>query len=697
MNRLGGETSPYLRQHAGNPVDWHPWGAEALALAKQSGKPILLSIGYSACHWCHVMAHESFEDAATAQLMNTLFVNIKVDREERPDLDRLYQSAHYLIAQRPGGWPLTMFLTHDEQVPFFGGTYFPDEPRYGMPAFRDVIQRVATFYATHADSVRGQAGALREALRQLEPGAAQGGALDRRPLAAFRQIAAERADREAGGFGGAPKFPQPALLERLLRHWHGTAHDETPDREALYLVALSLSRMASGGLRDHVSGGFYRYSVDRHWGIPHFEKMLYDNGALLALYAAFHGITGDGDYREVAEDIAGWALDEMRLEGGGFCASLDADSEGAEGRHYLWTPDAVRAVLEADDCALVSRHYGLDGPANFEDPHHGSQAWHLRICQPVDALAREMAQPVSTVRRRLNAARDALYRARSARTRPARDDKVLTGWNAMMIRGLAIAGRVLDRPDLTDAAAQTADFIAAQMTIDGRLHATWAGGRARFHAWLDDHAFLLDALLELLQSRWSTRHFNQAVATAEQLLALFEDRDDGGFYFTPHDHEVLLHRQRPLADESLPSGNGIAAFALARLGHLVSEPRYLRSAERTLRIAWPALLEQPLAHPSLLNALEAHLAPPDIIIIRGDGAEAEAWARLARGAWHPRRLVYAIPVDAGPLPVALAARQARSDAPIAYLCRGAHCEPPIDSATALAAALADNERPGGQP
>jgi len=687
MNELANETSPYLLQHAANPVDWHPWNEAALAKARAEDKPILLSIGYSACHWCHVMAHESFEDPATAEVMNRHFVNIKVDREERPDLDKIYQTAHHFIAQRGGGWPLTMFLTPGDQVPFFGGTYFPNTAKYGMPSFTQVLERVAGYYRDHAADVRGQADALREAFSQLEPGeSAAAAALNGQPLADFREVTGQQVDREHGGFGGAPKFPHPTTIDRLLRHWRSSAHESQPDKDGLFFAALTLKHMAEGGIYDHLGGGFCRYSVDRYWTIPHFEKMLYDNGPLLALYAQMFQISGDESFRTVARETADWALREMRAPEGGFWSSLDADSEGEEGRFYVWTPDQVRELVDPDEYAVLAPRFGLDQPPNFEEPHHHVHAWHLRVHQTVEQIADGTKQPVSTVRRLLMSGRSKLLSARNRRVWPGLDDKLLTSWNALMIRGLAIAGRVLDRPDLVDAAAAAVDFLRTSLVADGRVLATSKDGRARFNGYLDDSAFLLDAVIELLQTRWNTEHLRLAIQLADGLLERFEDRENGGFWFTSHDHEALLHRSKPMADEAVPSGNGVAAVALARLGYLLVETRYLDAAERTLRAAWRSLQEFPHGHCSLLNALDEYLQPPELVVLRGDAQEAGVWAATLGAAYNPRRMVFAIPGDAGELPAGLASKvpPPSPSSVLAYACRGTACDSPLDSLEAVA-------------
>ncbi|WP_405241199.1 thioredoxin domain-containing protein [Lentisalinibacter salinarum] len=680
-NRLADETSPYLLQHADNPVDWYPWGPEALATARETGRPILLSVGYSACHWCHVMAHESFEDEDTAALMNELFVNVKVDREERPDIDRIYQIAHQLIAQRPGGWPLTMFLTPEEQLPFFGGTYFPKEPRHGMPAFRDILKRVAEYFRQNPEEVRNQGRQLADIFPRLDPEPAEGIVLDDTPLAKARESLAERFDERYGGFGDAPKFPHPATLERLLRHWRTSAGDEEPDVQALYMVALTLTRMAEGGLFDQLGGGFCRYSVDAQWLVPHFEKMLYDNGPLLALYAELGLAGGDSEMSRVAGETADWVLREMRAPGGGFYSSLDADSEGEEGRYYVWTPDAARAAAGDEDFPLVAAHLGLDEAPNFEG------RWHLYVRRPVDRLAEERGEDAEALRLRIDRAREAMLRAREQRIRPGRDEKILTSWNALAIRGLAIAGRALARDDLIDAAAGATAFLRRELWRDGRLLATYKDGRARFPAYLDDHALLADALLELAQARWDAGHLRFAIELAELLLTHFEDAANGGFFFTADDHEALLHRSKPLADEAIPSGNGIAARALLRLGFLLGEERYVAAAERTLRAAWQAMTEYPHGHVSLITALEEYLQPPEMVVLRGDPTDIGRWARNAAGIYAPRRLVFAIPAAEKELPGHLALREPAEEGPVAYVCEGTRCSLPVTTWPALAALL----------
>ena len=669
-NRLAAETSPYLLQHADNPVEWYSWGAEALELAKSTDKPILLSVGYSACHWCHVMAHESFEDPETAAVMNRLFVNIKVDREERPDLDKIYQAAQQMITQQAGGWPLTMFLNPSDRRPFFGGTYFPNEPRHGMPAFKEILQRVAEYYRTHGAEVRQQSTQLEAAFARMLPDALDdaqtldASSQDASPLALARAALAESFDARFGGFGGAPKFPNPGSIERCLR-------DDTP--EALAMAALTLTRMAEGGIYDQLGGGFARYSVDEAWMIPHFEKMLYDNGQLLAGYADAALKTGNKLFARIADATANWMLRDMRAPEGGFYSSLDADSEGIEGKFYVWNRAEVQDLLDQPEYRVFARRFGLDEPANFEG------AWHLyvRDSQADEALT--------------DAARAKLLAVRNLRVWPARDEKILTAWNALAIKGLAIAARVLHRPDLADAAAAAVAFIHRTLWRDGRLLATCKDGRAHLAAYLDDYAFLMDALIELLQTRWRSCDLQFAQALAEVMLEQFEDPKGGGFFFTAADSEQLIHRSKTFGDESIPAGNGIAAAALTRLGLLVGEVRYLAAAERTLKAAWNWMRDYPQAHLSMVNALEDTLAPLKIVIIRGSAPAITHWAKTLSAHYAPMRMIFAIPADAADLPPSLAEKRAVGDAgaapAVAYVCTGTTCAAPITDLDEIKRAL----------
>jgi len=685
-NRLATETSPYLRQHAHNPVDWYPWGAEALERAHREQKPIHLSVGYSACRWCHVLEAESFEDESTASILNEHFVNIKVDREERPDIDRIYQIAQQMLTQRGGGWPLTMFLTADDQRPFFGGTYFPKEPRYGLPAFKDVLLRVAQYYREHAADLRKQSAALMEAFTELNPPPVSSEtALTDAPLKACRAELARSFDSRFGGFGGAPKFPHPQTLERLLREWRASAHRAEPDLQALYMATFTLRHMADGGIYDQLGGGFCRYSVDAEWMIPHFEKMLYDNGALLAVYADAALASGDAFYARVVLETAAWTLREMLAESGGYCLSLDADSEGHEGRFYVWEREKVRAVLTADEFAVFAPRFGLDGSANFEGH------WHLYVAAPIDQLAKQSGRPPAAVEALIASASAKLLKVRERRVRPARDDKILASWNALMIRGMARAARALGRDEFAQSAGRALGFIRSTLWRDGRLLATSMDGRAHLDAYLDDYVFLVDALLELQQVRFRSDELGFAQELLEVVLEHFTDPVAGGFYFTADDHEALIQRPKSFADDATPSGNGIAALVLQRMGYLLGEPRYLAAAERTLRAAWLPLERYPQAHVSLLNALEEHLNPPEIVILRGAAEAIDTWRRNLAALYAPRRLVLAIPAEASGLPPALAEKTPRAHT-VAYICRGSTCSAPLESFEALAAEL----RTGGE-
>jgi uncharacterized protein YyaL (SSP411 family) len=679
MNKLTTETSPYLLQHADNPVDWHPWSDEALELARAENKPILLSIGYSACHWCHVMAHESFEDPVTAQMMNRLFINIKVDREERPDLDRIYQTAHQLIQRRSGGWPLTMFLDPYEQRPFFGGTYFPKSAGHGLPKFTDLLEKASDYCRDNLEDIKSHGEAIIEAFAHFDSNQpATADALTAQPIHAARETFGEEFDTRNGGFGGAPKFPQPANIDLLLRYWRSTAHTEKPDTDALYICALTLTRMARGGLYDQIGGGFSRYSVDATWTIPHFEKMLYDNGPLLALYAQLWLVSGDDLYRRIAVETADWAQREMLAPEGAFYAALDADSEGEEGLFYVWTPEQLSSILTAEEYAAFSPRFGLDGPPNFES------AWHLQIQSSIESLAEKSGGSQADIRLLIESARAKVLAARNDRIWPGRDEKILTSWNALMIRGLAISARALSREDLAATASTALDFIRANLVVEDRLLATWKDGRARFNAYLDDHAFLLDATLELLQARWNREHLEFAIWLADRLLDKFQDHERGGFFYTSDDHEKLIYRTKPMSDDASPSGNGIAALALNRLGHLLGETRYLDAAEATLTAGWQAISDLPHGHTALVAALEEYLAPPEIVIVRGNPTSMREWSLALDALYSPRRLIMAIPASESGLPANLAERRPQ-DGTVAYICRGRTCSAPVTSLDSLAA------------
>ncbi len=657
-NRLAKETSPYLLQHAHNPVDWYPWGEEALQRAREEDKPILLSIGYSACHWCHVMAHESFEDEETAALMNRYFINIKVDREERPDLDRIYQAAHQLLTRRPGGWPLTMVLSPD-QTPFVGGTYFPPEERYGLPGFRDILERIHQFYCNNRAEIEAQNTSICTALQQ--PASQVATRLDDTPLERAQQELTGSFDHVHGGFGGAPKFPHVANLLLLLRL-------ESP--EAREMALITLRKMAEGGLLDQLGGGFYRYSVDERWEIPHFEKMLYDNGPLLQCYVAAWQLSGDPFFHQVAIHTANWVIREMQLPDGGYCASQDADTNGVEGGFYLWSPSEVQALLTEQEFAVVSRHFGLGQPPNFEGH------WHLTVREPLPQTAAALGHTPDTASSLLKTARNKLLEARQRRTRLGRDDKVLVSWNGLMIQGMAYAGLHLDVPDFITSAERAVDFLHRELFRDGRLVASYKDGQAKYRGYLDDYAFLIHALLTLLEARWREHDLQFARELAEILLAHFKDESLGGFYFTADDHEALIQRPKPFMDESMPAGNGVAASALLRLGHLTGELHFIEAAEKTLRAGWEWMRRYPSAHGAMLCALQEHLTEGDLFILRGEGESLTAWRDKLLTGYHPHRQVFAIPAASTELPEALQQKRPLGEI-VAYHCQGFRCLPPI--------------------
>ncbi len=669
MNGLANETSPYLLQHVHNPVYWYPWSAEALELARWQKKPILLSIGYSACHWCHVMAHESFEDETTAAYMNEHFINIKVDREERPDLDKIYQTAQYLITQRNGGWPLTMFLSPDNQIPFFGGTYFPPEARYGMPGFRNILERVVEYFSSQQDAIRKQNLAFVQALDQMQAAPESGtDQLDSDIILQGVHGLANNFDVTHGGFGAAPKFPHTSNLDLLMGFG---AQDRSETGETVLQMALfTLDKMALGGIHDQLGGGFARYSVDEQWMIPHFEKMLYDNGTLLTAYAEAAHLTGNPLFREVARGTADWLIRDMQHPDGGFYSSLDADSEGEEGRFYVWTPDEVKSRLDPAEYAVFSRYYGLTGPANFENHY-----WHLRVTTTLEDCATAEGIAVELAAQRLASARHKLLEIRRLRVWPGRDEKILPSWNALAIKGMALAALRLGNDHYYQSAEKALTFIHDHMWRDNRLIACHKDGKGHLNAYLDDYAFLLDAILTLLQVRWNSAWLQFAMQLAEVLIDQFEDSTRGGFYFTSNDHEKLLQRRRDFMDEATPSGNGIAARALLHLGHLTGNIRWIKAAERTVAAARQSIRQIPHAHPTLLLVLAELTSPPRQIILRGAPGPLAQWAQACHAVSGLNTTIYAIPADAGELPALLAERKP-AEATVAYVCEGHTCKTP---------------------
>jgi uncharacterized protein YyaL (SSP411 family) len=686
MNKLGNESSLYLRQHADNPVDWRPWEESALEDARQQRRPILLSIGYSACHWCHVMAHESFEDDETADLMNRLFVNIKVDREERPDLDRIYQLAHQLMTGRGGGWPLTIFLEPVELVPFFAGTYFPRERRFGMAPFREVLQAIHKWYGEHQDEVREQNGKVSEALRSIHnPAGHPGESLEpedaQRVLQKSAQQIQARHDKVNGGYGGAPKFPQAPLLNAVA----GLGSVESAD--SLHRgLEFTLEKMAQSGLRDHLDGGFFRYCVDEHWVIPHFEKMLYDNAMLLPVYAEGARRWDNAALASTARGIADWLVTVMQQQSGGYAASIDADAGGEEGGFHVWTQKEVDALLEEPARGMFKSAYGMHEAPNFE-----GQAWHLIERKTVAALAAEQGCSEDDVAGQLENSRKILRRARESRVHPTLDDKRLTAWNALLAEGFVRAGRALERQDWLDRADEIFSFIRQELWVDGGLKAVYNAGQARFEAYLDDYSWLLNALLLYLQSRWDRNRLDFAIEVADQLLQRFEDTESGGFFFSDAAVDVPITRSMVFQDDATPAGNAIAIRALNRLGHLLGEPKFLNAAEQCMRRALPQLEDSPLAFTSLVDALHESVKPPLHVIISGtDTGQQDLLKRWVDE--HDQVDCYLIgPVD-DTLPGIL--RQYRSTDPVtAWLCRGTRCLAPVQTRAALKEQMQSGFRP----
>ncbi len=655
-NRLAQETSPYLLQHRDNPVDWHPWGAEALERARAEDRPILLSVGYSACHWCHVMERESFEDEATAAYMNEHFVNVKVDREERPDVDAIYMEAVQSMTGH-GGWPMTVFLDPDG-VPFYGGTYFPPDDSRGMPSFPMVMEAIVDTWESRREEIRERAAGTRErlgAIGRIEPESELPGAAELD--AAVAQLL-DAADREHGGFRGAPKFPPASALELLLT------------RGETAVVEATLDGMLAGGIYDQVGGGFARYSVDAVWLVPHFEKMLYDNALLARAYLHGWQTLGHERYRRVCEQTLDWMLKEMRGPEGGFYSALDADSEGEEGRFYVWTPAQIRAVLGAGaGTDAVLAHYGVTEGGNFE----GASILHL--AGGAGAPAPEG----------LDAARAALYAARAKRVWPGLDDKRLTSWNALAIAALAEAGAVLERPDYVEAAASCASFLLDAVRDDeGRLLRTYKDGDARLNGYLEDHAFLLEALLTLYESSLEAEWFEQARALAETMVERFGDDERGGFFSTSSDHEQLIAHRKEIGDHPIPSGNSAAALGLLRLAALTGERRYENEARRVLDLFAKPAVGHPETFAHLLRALDFAQAPTREVALVGAGLG--ELAAVVRAAFRPH-LVLAGGPEGSEQPPLLAGRTAVDGKAAAYVCENFACQLPVTTAEELSAQL----------
>ena len=645
MNRLAAETSPYLLQHAANPVDWYPWGEEAFARARAEDRPVLLSVGYAACHWCHVMEHESFEDDGTARLMNEHFVAVKVDREERPDVDGLYMDAVVTMTGH-GGWPMTVFLTPDGR-PFYGGTYFPPEPRHGMPSFAQVLQAVAEAYRTRRDDLEQQADVLVDAIRQTSERAPSSEPLTSELLSGVVPGLRRLFDPREGGFGPAPKFPAASTIELLLR-----IHADRGDEAALEMARVTLDRMAAGGMYDLLGGGFHRYSVDAHWLVPHFEKMLYDNALLASAYLHAWVVTGNERYREVTTETLDYVLRELRLPEGGLASAQDADTDGVEGLTFTWTDEELEAVL------------GEPHPEWLRPFEHGR--FVLRGEIPEEARAKLLSE-------------------RERRPQPLRDDKALAAWNGLALAALAEAGARLDRADYVDAAVGVAEFLLAQLSDErGRLLRTYRAGQARIPGYLEDYANVANGLVELAWATGDPRWLEEARRLAGLLVELFADSARGGFYVDAPEGEGLVARRKEFDDHPTPAGNSMAAFVLLRLARIYGDVELERQAVGVFRLARPLLERAPAAVSHLLCALDLHFSAPQEIAVVGDSPELR---RAALEGFRPNA-VYAFapgPTDAVPL---LAGRSLVDGSPAAYVCERFACQRPVTGAGELQALLA---------
>ncbi len=679
-NRLIKEQSPYLRQHAYNPVDWYPWGDEALARAKAEDKPILLSIGYSACHWCHVMERESFENEAIARQMNDLFISIKVDREERPDLDQIYMDALQLISGR-GGWPLTMFLT-PEAKPFFGGTYFPPDDRRGMTGFARVLTAVAQAYRGKAHEVEHNVERLTAALGSLNEFSAEEGGLSAGLPERAAQALAGHYDNQNGGLGAAPKFPNTfvfSLFLRVLKNGGGSVFDE--------MVRFTLTKMARGGVYDQIGGGFHRYSVDERWLVPHFEKMLYDNAQLARLYLDAARALDEPEFFKTAREIFDYVLREMTSPEGGFFSTQDADSQGEEGKFFLWTAEQAEAVIGDDQLfEIAARYFDISAEGNFEDRNI------LHRTLDIAETARLFRMPEDEVERAVAQAASKLFAAREQRVRPGRDEKILAAWNGMMISALADGYRALGEERYLVAARRAVEFMMTKMWDGRALKRSFKDGTARFNAYLEDYAILAGAMIDVYEATLEPAYLAHARALAEAILERFLDRDKGGFFFTSADHERLITRSKAAFDGSTPSGNSETVIALLRLHEYFGEARYLAEAERTLKLFGPFVEKQPFAFSHMLEAIDLYERGATEIVLVGDrnSAEFKRWQERLGLLYLPNRAIFAVAPaqpEASYLPEQARGKPQVGGQLTAYVCRSRTCSAPQTAIEAVEAEL----------
>jgi uncharacterized protein len=678
-NRLAQETSPYLLQHKNNPVDWYPWGEEALEKARAEDKPILLSVGYSACHWCHVMERESFEDEATADIMNKHFVNIKVDREERPDVDSIYMSAVQAMT-RHGGWPMTVFMTPDG-APFYGGTYFPPVPSRGMPSFKQVLLSLADAYANRREEVLASAENVREFLKESSTASIPRSEVSEGLLTHAANALAGQIDNRFGGFDGAPKFPQTMNLEVLLRH-----HKRTGDRAALSGVELTLRQMANGGIYDQLGGGFARYSVDEYWLVPHFEKMLYDNALLARLYLEAYEATGDGFYRRIAEETLDYVMRDMRSPEGGFYSAEDADSEGVEGKFHVWTPEEIEATLEPEDAKLAERYWDVTERGNFEGKNI------LNVPRPPEAVAAEFGLSTEELWQRILLIRERLFTEREKRVRPGRDEKVLAAWNGLMLRAFALAAGATGREEYLRVAEENAVFLLEKLVVDGRLRRSYKDGQARLNGYLEDYACVADGLVELYEATFETRWLREAASLADAILGLFWAEAEGAFYDTAADHEELVTRPRDVYDNATPSGNSVAVDVLLKLSVLLEREDYRERAGAVLDNLSGGMVQVPGAFGRLLSALDFYLSTPYEVAIIGEreAPDTKMLLETVYSSYLPNKVVAGSSEndeEATQLVPLLANRPMRGGRPTAYVCVNYACQSPTTDPAELARQL----------
>ncbi len=674
-NRLAQETSPYLLQHKNNPVDWYPWSEEAFERARAEDKPVLLSVGYSACHWCHVMERESFEDDATAEIMNENFVNIKVDREERPDVDSIYMSAVQAMTHH-GGWPMTVFMTPDG-APFYAGTYFPPVPSRGMPAFKQVLLSLAEAYKNRRDEVLKSAEGVREYLQAATSASVPQVGISGELFTRAASSLVGQIDHRFGGFGGAPKFPQAMNLEVLLRHYK-----RTNDRAPLTDLELTLRQMANGGIYDQLGGGFHRYSVDEYWLVPHFEKMLYDNALLARLYLEAYQATGDAFYRRIAEETLDYVARDMTAPEGGFYSAEDADSEGVEGKFYVWTPGEIEGALDPDEARLAIRFWDVTERGNFEGKNI------LYVPHPPEAVAAEFDISTEELWEKIVVIRQKLFAEREKRVRPGRDEKVLAAWNGLMLRAFAFAARVLEREDYRRMAEKNASFLLEELRLDGRLRRSYKDGRPRFNGYLEDYACVADGLVALYEATFETRWLAEAQALADAILELFWDEERAAFYDTSADHEELVTRPRDVYDSAAPSGNSVAVDVLLKLSVLLDREDYRRRAEAVLEGLSGAIARVSGGFGRLLSALDFYLSTPYEVAVIGNpqAPDTKALLEAVYSAYLPNKVVAGRSEgdeEASRLVPLLADRSARDGRATAYVCVQYACQSPTTDAEEL--------------